>query len=94
MPIIQEVTEKKFLTEEEKTTLKDLQTKTESLVVELGEISLIKIQIENRYETAKSYLTEISNQEKEFTKTLFDKYGKFNLDPETGEIIKLQINLL
>ena len=88
MPIIQEVTEKKFLTEEEKTTLKDLQTKTESLVVELGEISLIKIQVENRYETAKSYLTEVSNQEKEFTKTLFDKYGKFNLDPETGEIIK------
>jgi hypothetical protein len=88
MPIIQEVTEKKFLTEEEKTTLKDLQNKTESIVVELGEISLIKIQVENRYETAKSYLTEISNQEKEFTKSLFDKYGKFNLDPETGEIIK------
>ena len=88
MSIIQEVTEKKFLTEEEKTTLKDLQTKTEYIVVELGEISLIKIQIENRYESAKSYLTEISNQEKEFTKTLFDKYGKFNLDPETGEIIK------
>jgi len=66
----------------------DLQTKTESIVVELGEISLIKIQVENRYESAKSYLTEISNQEKEFTKTLFDKYGKFNLDPETGEIIK------
>ena len=88
MPIIQEVTEKKFLTEEEKTTLKDLQTKTESIVIELGEISLIKIQVENRYESAKSYLTDISNQEKEFTKTLFDKYGKFNLDPETGEIIK------
>ena len=89
MSIIQEVTEKKFLTEEEKTTLKEIQNKTESIVVELGEISLIKIQVENRYETAKSYLTEISNQEKEFTKTLFDKYGKFNLDPETGEIIKL-----
>jgi len=89
MSIIQEVTEKKFLTEEEKTTLKDLQTKTESIVVELGEISIIKIQVENRYETAKSYLTEISNQEKEFTKTLFNKYGKFNLDPQTGEIIKL-----
>jgi hypothetical protein len=87
MPIIQEVTEKKFLTEEEKTTLKDLQNKTESLVVELGEISMIKIQIENRYEKARSYLTEVSNQEKEFTKTLFDKYGKFNLDPQTGEII-------
>jgi hypothetical protein len=88
MSIIQEVTEKKFLTEEEKTTLKEIQNKTESIVVELGEISLIKIQVENRYESAKSYLTEISNQEKEFTKNLFDKYGKFSLDPETGEIIK------
>ena len=87
MPIIQEVTEKKFLTEEEKTTLKEIQTKSQSLVVELGEISMIKIQVEKRYEIAKSYLTEVSNQEKEFTKTLFDKYGKFNLDPETGEII-------
>ena len=89
MSIIKEVTEQKFLTEEEKTTLKEIQNKSQSIVVELGEISLIKIQIENRYETAKSYLTEVSNQEKEFTKTLFDKYGKFNLDPETGEIIKL-----
>ena len=89
MPIIQEVTEKKFLTEEEKTTLKDLQSKTESLVVYLGEISLIKIQVENRYEIAKSYLTEVSNQEKEFTKELFEKYGKFNLNPKTGEIIVL-----
>jgi Fe2+ transport system protein B len=90
MPIIQEVTEKKFLTEEEKTNLKNIQTKTESLIAELGEISMIKIQIENRYEIAKSYLTEVSNQEKEFTKTLFDKYGKFNLDPQTGEIIIIE----
>ena len=89
MSIIKEVTEQKFLTEEEKTILKEIQTKSQSLVVELGEISMIKIQVGNRYEIAKSYLTEISNQEKEFTKTLFDKYGKFNLDPETGEIIKL-----
>jgi hypothetical protein len=89
MSIIKEVTEQKFLTEEEKTTLKEIQTKSQSLVVELGEISMIKIQVGNRYEIAKSYLTEVSNQEKEFTKTLFDKYGKFNLDPETGEIIKL-----
>jgi Fe2+ transport system protein B len=90
MPIIQEVTEKKFLTEEEKTTLKEIQTKSQSLVVELGEISMIKIQVEKRYEIAKSYLTEVSNQEKEFTKTLFDKYGKFNLDPQTGEIIIIE----
>ena len=90
MSIIKEVTEQKFLTEEEKTTLKEIQTKSQSLVVELGEISMIKIQVEKRYEIAKSYLTEVSNQEKEFTKTLFDKYGKFNLDPQTSEIIIIE----
>ena len=88
MPIIQEVTEKKFLTKEEKTTLEEIQTNSQSIVLELGEISMIKIQIENRYENSKSLLIELSNKEKEFTKNLFDKYGKFSLDPETGEIIK------
>jgi hypothetical protein len=53
MSIIKEVTEQKFLTEEEKTTLKEIQTKSQSLVVELGEISIIKIQVGNRYEIAK-----------------------------------------
>jgi len=86
MPI---VSEKQFLTTEELQNIKDIQSKTQSLILELGEISILKIQVENRYETSKLYLTEISNQEKEFTKTLFDKYGKFNLDPETGEIIKI-----
>jgi len=86
MPI---VPDKQFLTTEELQNIKDIQSKTQSLILELGEISILKIQVENRYETSKLYLTEISNQEKEFTKTLFDKYGKFNLDPETGEIIKI-----
>jgi hypothetical protein len=86
MPI---VSEKQFLITEELQNIKDIQSKTQSLILELGEISILKIQVENRYETSKLYLTEISNQEKEFTKTLFDKYGKFNLDPETGEIIKI-----
>jgi len=88
MSIIKEVTEKKFLTEEEKTTLKEIQNESQSLIVELGEISMVKIQIENRYETAKSHLTEILDQEKEFTEILFNKYGPFNLDSQTGEIIK------
>jgi hypothetical protein len=89
MSIIQEVTEKKFLTEEEKTILKDIQTKSQSLILELGEISMVKIQIESKYEITKSLLIELSDQEKEFTKNLFDKYGSFNLDPKTSEIIKV-----
>jgi len=50
---------------------------------------MIKLQLEIRYENAKIFLKDLSNQESEFSKSLFDKYGKFNLNPENGEITKL-----
>jgi uncharacterized membrane protein len=80
------VSDKKFLIDEEKGTLKEIQQKTQALITELGEIELIKIQIENRYQEAKKFLIELSNKEKEFTQSIIDKYGKSNLNPETGEI--------
>jgi hypothetical protein len=83
------VTEKKFLTNEELKELQSIQESTQSLVIELGEIELIKIQIESRYENAKKFLTEISNKETNFTTSIFEKYGRSNLNPETGEITKL-----
>jgi hypothetical protein len=80
------VTDKKFLTEEEKTLLTTLQEKTQSLIVELGETELAKIQLENRHNAAKTFLSELAEQEKTFTKDIFEKYGKCNIDPQTGEI--------
>jgi hypothetical protein len=43
------VTEKKFLTEEELQTLQKIQSQTKLLINELGEIELIKLQLENRH---------------------------------------------
>jgi len=86
MPI---VSEKKFLTEEELTTLKTIQSNTRSLISELGEIELIKLQVENRHNTAKQFLNDLSTQEKEFTDSLLTKYGKASIDPENGEITLL-----
>jgi hypothetical protein len=86
MPI---VSEKKFLTEEELTTLKKIQSDTRSLIAELGEIELIKLQLENRYSIAKQFLDNLSNQEKDFTQTVLEKYGKANINPENGEITPL-----
>jgi uncharacterized membrane protein len=83
------VSDKKFLTDEEKGTLKEIQQKTQALITELGEIELIKIQIENRYQEAKKFLVELSNEEKEFTQSIVDKYGKSNINPETGEITSM-----
>jgi len=80
------VSEKKFLTEEEQATLKEIQSNTRALVVELGEIELVKLQIEKRHENAKTFLAELGEKEKEFTQKVFETYGKCTIDPETGEI--------
>ena len=80
------VSEKKFLTEEEKIKLKEIQSKTQSIIGELGEIELIKLQLENRHDAAKKFLDELTTQEKEFTQKVFEIYGKCTINPETGEI--------
>lgn len=82
-------TEKKFLEKEELEKLNQLQEKTKGLVFELGEIEMIKLQIENRYNNAKEILKNITLEEKTFTNTLSEKYGPVNIDPKTGEITKL-----
>jgi len=83
------VSEKKFLTEEELTTLKEIQSNTRALISELGEIELIKLQIENRYNTAKQFLNDLSDKEQKFTDSIFTKYGKATINPENGEITLL-----
>ena len=83
------VTENQVLTEEELNNLKQIQNQTQALVMELGEIEMIKLQIEARYQNAKEFLVEVSNLERDFTKSVFEKYGKVNIDPKTGEITKL-----
>ena len=83
------VTEKKFLTEEEKQTLKQIQNNTQSLILELGEIEIIKIQLEERQQNARNFLKETTDLEKSFSSSLFEKYGKVSVNPETSEIIQV-----
>jgi hypothetical protein len=83
------VAEKKVLTDEELQTLKTIQNQTQNLILELGEIEMIKIQIENRHIRAKEFLQNLTNQETEFTQSVFEKYGKVSVNPETGEITKM-----
>lgn len=89
MSIVTNKEDKKFLTEEELKTLKGIQSQTQSLILELGEIEMTKLQLENRHEDAKIFLKELANREKDLTKSIFEKYGKCNIEPETGEINKL-----
>ena len=89
MSIVTNKENKKFLTKEELETLKGIQSQTQSLILELGEIEMVKLQTEKRHGTAKSFLDELTNREKNLTKSIFEKYGKCNIEPETGKITKL-----
>lgn len=79
----------KFLTEEEKNKLQDIQTKTRNLVVELGEIDLIRLQIDQRHQIAKEYLSDVQEEENKFNESLNEKYGNIQINPESGEITQL-----
>lgn len=80
------VTENQVLTQDELQTLKTLQSETQTLILELGEIELTKIQLEKRYEGAKTFLSELGVKEQEFTQSVFEKYGKVSINPSTGDI--------
>jgi len=90
MSIVTNKEEKKFLTKEELKTLKEIQTQTQALIVELGEIEVTKLQLEDRKEKGKIFLQTLTQREKDFSKSMFDKYGNINITPESGEIQKIE----
>ncbi len=82
-------TEKKFLEKNELEKLNEIQEKTKRLVFELGEIEMFKIQLEQRRNQAEDFLETTTIEEKTLTSSLNEKYGHVNINPETGEITKL-----
>lgn len=86
------VTEKNVLTKEELDNLRSLQQQFQTIQFELGEIEVIKIQMEERYESAKKLLKETQTKEQSFTNSLKEKYGDISLNVETGEFSKIDSN--
>ena len=85
------------LTPEELKSIKDLQSKYNQTIFELGasEAQILAFQqgIEKLQEAKKgllSDLTTIEQKETELVKTMQEKYGQGNINPETGEITPIQ----
>ena len=83
------VTEKNVITQEELQNLQEHLNQSQALTLELGEIELVKLQLETRYEAAKKLLTELTEKEQKINKAITDKYGKISLDYKTGEYTKI-----
>ena len=87
MAIVTNKEEIKTITKEELEELKEIQSKTKNIIVELGEIQVMKFQLENRENTSKEFFNKLIKQEEDFTKILSEKYGTIEINPESGEII-------
>ena len=79
------ITEKKSLSPDDLSTLRDIQEKTQTLVFTLGEIEVMRIQLDERYNQSKTLLSELTKREDSFNTLLLNKYGDIELDPTTGE---------
>ena len=90
------MSENKQLSPEEVKSIKDLQTKYNKTILELGSIESQIISLKKQlkvFEEEKlnvvSDLDKISEVEKELIDALQEKYGAGNINIETGEIIPL-----
>ena len=77
----------KKLTEVEIKQIEELQQKNGALIQELGQISLMKINLEERQKSAKEFLADLKKSEAELVKSLEDTYGVGSIDLKTGEFV-------
>ena len=79
--------ETKKLTTEEIQRITELQQKNNALATELGQVELIKLNLQIRREAAEKFLEELRSEEQELGKELTDKYGSGSINLETGEFV-------
>jgi len=75
------------LSQEELQSIQQLQEKNRAIVMEFGEIELIKLNLERRAENAKKFLADLREEENTFGKSLSEKYGDGTVDLSTGEFV-------
>ena len=70
--------------EEEVSKIKEHQEKTESLIRELGQLSLEELNLKERHTAAANFLADLKEAELLLGKELQLKYGKGSINIETG----------
>ena len=65
-------------------TLKAHQSKTDQLIIQLGQISLQKYQLEESEQNLKQEMNKLREEEAKMASTFTSKYGKGTLDLSSG----------
>jgi|TARA_R110000851_G_scaffold322290_1_gene488219 hypothetical protein len=79
--------EKKVLTKEEITSLKDLKSRFQQLTLVLGETEIQIMNLEFSKNNLKKQFADIQQQEMVLAKDLEEKYGKGSISLESGEFL-------
>lgn len=69
--------------------IKLIQQKHQSVVQELGEIQILKLQLAKREQTAQQYLEDLLEEQQIIAQEIEDTFGKGSVDIETGEFTPL-----
>ena len=75
------------LTEEEIQQLQELQNQQSTIINELGQISLLEINLANRKKQAEAFLVDLQSKEEKVGKELSEKYGDGTINITSGEFI-------
>ena len=67
--------------------IKDLRLSLDTLIFQLGRISVEKIKLEEAENNLKNQLKDLEKKEVSIAKKLASKYGKGSIDIETGSFI-------
>jgi len=79
--------ENQKLTQEELTTLQELQQNGQAIIDELGQIELAKLTLGQRRTKAEQFLADLQKQEQEFIQNITNQYGVGTINAETGEFV-------
>jgi len=79
--------ENQKLTQEELTTLQELQQNGQAIIDELGQIELAKLTLGQRRTKAEQFLADLQKQEQEFIQNITNQYGIGTINAETGEFV-------
>lgn len=74
-------------TEEELTSLKELQNQSQGITFKAGQVYLQKILLEEQESNLKTIISTLKKSESTIAQQLTEKYGKGSIDIESGEFI-------
>lgn len=78
------------LSEEELQTLRDLQNRTTAIKQEMSDLGMAKLNLKMRQYQAETFYSKTIEIEKQLGKSLEEKYGRGNVDLETGTFTPIQ----